>query len=52
MPENGTEKNINIVVVKRDGKKADFKGEKIAVAIKKGFDSIEVIFGGRQRNKK
>jgi len=28
-------------VVKRDGKKASFNGEKIAIAIKKGFDSVE-----------
>lgn len=30
----------NIKVVKRDGKKVDFDGTKIALAIKKGFDSI------------
>lgn len=29
-------------VVKRDGKKVDFNGTKIAVAIKKGFDSITI----------
>lgn len=28
-------------VIKRDGKKLPFKGEKIALAIKKGFDSID-----------
>ena len=27
-------------VIKRDGKKVDFDGTKIAIAIKKGFDSI------------
>ena len=27
-------------VIKREGKKVDFNGEKIAVAIKKGFDSV------------
>ena len=27
-------------VRKRDGKKVDFNGEKIAIAIKKGFDSV------------
>ena len=35
------EKNINLVVVKRDGKKVDFNGAKIALAIKKGFDSVK-----------
>ena len=30
-----------LTVIKRDGKKKDFEGEKIAIAIKKGFDSIE-----------
>ncbi len=35
------EKLNNITVVKRDGKKVTFDGTKIALAIKKGFDSIE-----------
>jgi len=39
MGEN-LEKNINIVVVKRDGKRVNFDGSKIALAIKKGFDSV------------
>ena len=39
MPDN-LEKNINIVVIKRDGKRVDFDGSKIALAIKKGFDSV------------
>ena len=30
----------NIKVIKRDGKKVDFDGMKIALAIKKGFDSV------------
>ena len=30
-----------LIVVKRDGKKVSFNGGKIAIAIKKGFDSIE-----------
>ncbi len=30
----------NIKVVKRDGKRVDFDGTKIALAIKKGFDSV------------
>jgi len=32
--------NTTLKVVKRDGKKVDFNGEKIALAIKKGFDSV------------
>ncbi len=31
----------NIIILKRDNQKAEFNGEKIAVAIKKGFDAIE-----------
>ena len=31
----------NLIVIKRDGKKVNFDGTKIAVAIKKGFDSME-----------
>jgi ribonucleoside-triphosphate reductase len=31
----------NLIVVKRSGKKVNFDGTKIAIAIKKGFDSIE-----------
>ena len=30
----------NIIVIKRDGKKVEFNESKVAVAIKKGFDSI------------
>ena len=33
--------NINIIVVKRDGKKVEFNGAKVALAIKKGFDSVK-----------
>jgi ribonucleoside-triphosphate reductase len=36
------EKLMILKVVKRDGKKVDFNGTKIAVAIKKGFDSIKL----------
>ena len=37
-----TEDNLsNIMVIKRDGKKVSFDGTKIAIAIKKGFDSVE-----------
>ncbi|MDD3452659.1 MAG: anaerobic ribonucleoside triphosphate reductase [Bacilli bacterium] len=32
----------NLSVIKRNGKKVDFDGAKIALAIKKGFDSIEI----------
>ena len=34
-----------IIVVKRDGKKVDFNKAKIAVAIKKGFDSVKLENG-------
>lgn len=34
------EEKLNLVVVKRNGKKVDFDGTKIALAIKKGFDSV------------
>ena len=34
------EKIATLQVVKRNGKKVDFNGSKIALAIKKGFDSI------------
>lgn len=35
------DKILELVVVKRDGKKTKFEEEKIASAIKKGFDSVE-----------
>ncbi len=38
--QDNLDKNINISVVKRDGKKVSFDGSKIALAIKKGFDSV------------
>ena len=31
-----------LTVIKRNGKKVPFDGAKIALAIKKGFDSVEV----------
>ena len=34
------EKEIDKKVVRRDGKKVDKEGKKIALAIKKGFDSV------------
>ena len=38
--QDNLEKNIDITVIKRDGKKVNFDGSKIALAIKKGFDSV------------
>ncbi|MBO4601013.1 MAG: anaerobic ribonucleoside triphosphate reductase [Bacilli bacterium] len=39
--KNGEEEVLNnISVIKRNGSKVDFNGTKIAIAIKKGFDSI------------
>ena len=34
------DKILSISVIKRNGKKTNFDGSKIAVAIKKGFDSV------------
>ncbi|MCI8574993.1 MAG: hypothetical protein HFI09_00820, partial [Bacilli bacterium] len=31
----------SLIVVKRSGQRCDFQGEKIAIAIKKAFDSLE-----------
>lgn len=39
------EKIAELAVVKRNGKKVDFDGSKIALAIKKGFDNAKVING-------
>lgn len=41
-----------IIVVKRDGKKVEFNKAKIAVAIKKGFDSIKNEGGENQYTEK
>ena len=38
--QDNLEKNIDIVVIKRDGKRVNFDGSKIALAIKKGFDNV------------
>ena len=35
------EEKIDLKVIKREGRKVPFQGEKIAVAIKKGFDSVQ-----------
>ena len=50
------EEKLTIKVVKRDGKKVDFDASKIAIAIKKGFDSItnendEPIYDSKDANK-
>lgn len=44
--------SIEIIVVKRDGKKVDFNRAKIAIAIKKGFDSIKTENGENKYNEK
>lgn len=47
-----SEENLsNIIVIKRSGKKVNFDGMKIAVAIKKGFDSIEGKYNEDDANK-
>lgn len=43
MPSIEEELLESIKVVKRNGSKVDFNGTKIAMAIKKGFDSIKVV---------
>ena len=45
------EKLESIIVVKRDGKKVAFDGTKVAIAIKKGFDSIESNYSNEDINK-
>ena len=40
---NNVEKNLNIVVIKRDGKKVPFNGSKIAIAVKQAKINL-VIF--------
>ena len=41
-----------IAVIKRNGKKVEFDGAKIALAIKKGFDSVEVDDDESEKEKK
>ena len=48
MPE---EQLADVIVIKRDGKKVSFDGTKIAVAIKKGFDSIDDKYNEDDVNK-
>ena len=40
----------SLVVVKRSGQRCDFQGEKIAIAIKKAFDSIEHHYESKDIN--
>ncbi len=42
----------DLIVIKRSGKKVDFDGKKIALAIKKGFDSVEVDDDEEEKEKK
>ena len=51
MSENIANSN-RIIVVKRDGKKVDFNKAKIAVAIKKGFDSVKLENGETKYSEK
>lgn len=44
------ERKITLKVVKRDGKKVDFNGTKIAMAIKKAFDKIDESDDGATNN--
>lgn len=46
------EKNIKITVIKRNGKKVAFDGTKIAIAIKKGFDSVAGLSGNKEYTEK
>ena len=41
-----------MIVVKRDGKKVEFDKAKIAIAIKKGFDSIKLENGENKYSEK
>ena len=45
------EKVSNLTVIKRNGKKVDFDGAKIALAIKKGFDHVTVTNGDDEEKK-
>ena len=43
------EKVSSLTVVKRNGKKVEFDGSKIAIAIKKGFDGIKLQDGDEEK---
>lgn len=45
------EELANIIVIKRSGKRVAFDGMKIAVAVKKGFDSVEGKYSEEDINK-
>lgn len=44
------ERVSSLNVVKRNGKKVEFDGSKIALAIKKGFDNVKIINGDDEEN--
>ena len=46
--ETQDDNKIDIVVIKRDGKKTSFDGTKIAVAIQKGFHAVNEDTGERK----
>ncbi len=46
------EKTEELTVIKRNGKKVDFDETKIALAIKKGFDSVEVDIDEDEKERK
>ena len=50
--DNEIPNSIDITVVKRDGKKVEFNRAKIAIAIKKGFDSIKLENGENKYTEK
>ena len=41
----------NLIVVKRSGQRVPFNGAKVAIAIKKGFDSVYEEYDEKQVNK-
>ena len=45
------DKVANLTVIKRNGKKVDFDGSKIALAIKKGFDNFIITEGDDEQKK-
>lgn len=48
MPNIEEELLATIKVVKRNGSRVDFNGTKIAMAIKKGFDSVKIVGEGEE----
>ena len=43
------DKVAHLAVIKRNGKKVDFDGSKIAIAIKKGFDNVVLDEDGEEK---